>query len=176
MKFDELKYRTKCLLLCGGFLLFLLIAGKFSFSDTIHIMARVNENKLKISWLLEKEKEIPMLNARIKAFDKLYTRGDSLAARDKLTAWISAFAEKNNCLVTEIPSAQSFSSEHVNVYTNVYTVKGTFHPLLQLLNGLEQDCRYITKVMSSRFFTLKDHQTRKKQLYLTVVTQSFQQK
>lgn len=173
---DTLKYKQKCYLLFAGLLLFLFIGYQFSFADTFTLAGDISTKEQKLRWLKEKEKELPALQAKMAEFERAYSKGDSTAVRDKLTAYISDFAEKNNCLVTEIPVNSSFKNDNLNVQTNTFTIKGNFNNLLLLLNRLENDYKYVSKIMSARFFSVRDMQLKKKNLYLTMVTQSFEQK
>ncbi len=173
---DKLNYKQKCYVLFSGLLLFLLTGYQFSFSDTFKVMKEIKEKKQKLSWLKEKEKELPALKAKMAEFEKAYSKSDSMAVRDKLTAFISDFAEKNNCLVTEIPTNSSFKNDNLKVQTNTFTIRGNFNNLLSLLYNLETDYKYVAKIMSTKFFAVKDLQTKKKNLYLTIITQSFEQK
>ena len=174
--FDKLDYKKKCYLLLIRIVLFMLIGYKFSFSDTFVLKNQIKEKEEKLKWLKEKEKELPILKAKMAEFDKAYAKNDSSAVRDKLTAYISEFAEENTCLVTEIPTNSSFKNENLKVQTNTFTVKGNFKDLLTLLYTLENDYKYIAKIMSAQFYTVKDIQAKKKNLYLTIITQSFEQK
>ncbi len=174
--FDKLNYKQKCYLLLAGLVLFFIIGYQFSFSDTFTMMDEIVEKQEKLNWLKEKEKELPALKMKMAEFEKAYSKNDSSAVRDKLTAYISDFAENNECLVTEIPLNSSFKNDNLNVQTNTFTVKGNFHSLLSLLYKLEGEYKYVAKIMSAKFYTLKDLQTKKKNLYLTMVTQSFEQK
>jgi hypothetical protein len=173
---EKLDYKKKCLLLFGGLFLFLILGYRFSFSDTFEIIAQIEEKQQKLDWLKDKEKELPALKAKMKEFEKAYSKNDSTSVRDKLTAYISDFAEKNNCLVTEIPKNSFFKNDKLNVQTNSFTVKGNFFSLLSLLYIIENEHKYVSKIMSARFFAIKDLQTKKKNLYLTMITQSFEQK
>lgn len=173
---DKLNYKQKCYLLFAGVFLFFVIGYKFSFSDTFTIMKEIDEKKEKLKWLKEKEGELPSLKAKMAEFEKAYSKSDSTAVRDKLTAYISDFAENNKCLVTEIPVNSSFKNDNLQVQTNTFTIKGNFHDLLSLLYKLENDYKYVAKIMSAKFYTLRDMQNKRKNLYLTMVTQSFEQK
>ncbi|MEO6303100.1 MAG: hypothetical protein ABIP51_07990 [Bacteroidia bacterium] len=173
---DKLNYKQKCYLLFAGMVLFFIVGYKFSFSDTFTMIKEIDEKTEKLKWLKEKEKELPALKAKMAEFEKAYTKNDSMAVRDKLTAYISDFAENNQCLVTEIPVNSSFKNDNLKVQTNTFTVKGNFNNLLSLLYLLENEYKYVAKIMSAKFYTIKDMQTKKKNLYLTMVTQSFEQK
>lgn len=173
---DKLSYKQKCYGLFAALVLFMYIGYQFSFSDTFKLVSEIQTKEQKLQWLKEKEKELPALKAKMEEFENAYSKNDSMAVRDKLTAYISDFAEKNNCLVTEIPVNSSFKNDNLNVQTNTFTVKGNYYNLLSLLYKLENDYKYISKIMSARFFTVRDMQTKKKNLYLTMITQSFEQK
>jgi hypothetical protein len=173
---DKLSYTKKCYLLLAGLLFFLYVGYQFSFSDTFTLSNEIKEKEAKLSWLKEKEKELPLLKSKMEEFEKAYSKSDSIAVRDKLTSYISEFAEKNECLVTEIPTHSFFKNEGLNVQTNTFTIKGKFNDLLTLLNTLETKHKYIAKIMSARFYTITDMQLKKKSLYLTIITQSFEQK
>lgn len=174
--FERLNYKQKCYLLFAGLVLFFIIGYQFSFSDTFTVMNEITEKQDKLKWLKEKEKELPALKAKMAEFERAYSKNDSMAVRDKLTAYISDFAENNECLVTEIPVNSSFKNDNLKVQTNTFTVRGNFHNLLSLLYKLEGEYKYVAKIMSAKFYTLKDLQTKRKNLYLTMVTQSFEQK
>jgi Tfp pilus assembly protein PilO len=173
---EKLNYNKKSYLLFGGLILFLYFGYQFSFSDTFELVGQIKEKEQKLNWLKEKEGELPALKAKMAEFERAYSKSDSLAVRDKLTAYISDFAEKNNCLVTEIPVNSSFKNDNLKVQTNTFTIRGNFHNLLSLLYKLENDYKYVAKIMSSRFYTIKDMQTKRKNLYMTLITQSFEQK
>jgi hypothetical protein len=173
---DKLNYKQKCYLLFLGLVMFLYLGYQFSFSDTFKIVDELQEKEQKLSWLKEKEKELPMLKAKMAQFDKAYSKNDSMAVRDKLTALISDFADNNACLVTEIPTNSSFKNDNMDVQTNTFTIKGNFNNLLSLLYKLEHEHKYVAKIMSAKFYSLRDLQKKKKELYLMLVTQSFKQK
>jgi hypothetical protein len=173
---NKLKYAQKCWLLFAGLLLFIILGFKISFSDTFTVMSEIEEKEKKLEWLKDKEKELPALKSKMAEFERAYSACDSGSVRDKLTACISDFADRNNCLVTEIPVNSSFKNNNLKVQTNTFTVKGGFNNLLILLNTLETNYKYVSRIMSARFFSQRDPQTKRKNLYLTLVTQSFEQK
>lgn len=170
----KLTYSKKGLVILVGFAVFMILAYKMSFSKTFELKKEIGEKEKKIAWLKEKEKEIPFLKAKMKLIEEAYSN-DSTSIRDKLTAYISDFAETNGCLVTEIPSYTAYKSEDLNIQTNIFTIKGRFNELLSLLMAVETKFKVTAKLMSARFFSVKDMQTKKKNLYLTLVTQSFNQ-
>lgn len=174
--FEKLSYKQKCIGLFGGFVLLLYLSYSLSFSKTFILQKEINQKETKLSWLKEKEKELPEIRSKMAEFESAYSKNDSIAVRDKLTSYISEFADKNNCLVTEIPTNSSFKNDNLKVQTNTFTIKGSFHNLLLLLNKLENEYRYISKIMSSKFYIVRDVQNKTKNLYLTIITQSFEQK
>ena len=171
----KLTYRRKTYLLLSGFVLFLLLGYRFSFADTFRLASSIQDKETKIKWLREKEKELPSLQKKVREFDLACVGNDSLSVRDQLTAHISAFAEEHDCLVTEIPTNSEYRRENLRVKTNTFTLKGNFADLSTLLYKLETDYRYLSKVVSARYYTVHDHQSRRKYLYLTIITQSFEQ-
>jgi len=173
---EKLNYKKKCYLLFTGLLLFFVLGYRLSFADTFILQTEIEVKEQKLQWLKDKEKELPALKAKMDEFEKAYAKGDSTAVRDKLTAYISDFAEKNNCLVTEIPVNSSFKNDKLQVQTNTFTIKGNFYNLLGLLHKMENEYKYISKIMSARFFSVNDLQTKKRNLYLTLITQTFEQK
>lgn len=162
-------------MITGALVLFLIMGYQLSFSDTFLLNDEIDAKEQKLEWLKQQEKQLPVMKAKLSQFEKAYSRQDSLAIRDELTAYISGFSEKNNCLVTEIPSSSTFKEKSLQVKTNTFTIRGNFQNLLKLLHSLENEFNYVAKIMSARFYTIKDYQSKKKQLYLTLVTQSFEQ-
>lgn len=174
--FKNLNYNKKCYLLITGFVLFLFVGYQFSFSDTIILKTEISEKQKKLEWLKDKEKELPFLRAKMKEYEKAYAKTDSSSVRDKLTAFISEFAEEHECLVTEIPGNSLYKGNDLKVQTNTFTIKGNYKELVTLLYTLETEQKYLAKIMSARFYSLKDVQTKKSNLFLTIITQSFEQK
>lgn len=170
---SKLSYNKKCWLLCMAFVCILFIAYKISFSNTIALSHELSKKKEKLNWLKEKEKEIPFLRSKMQQMQT--QSNDSLPVREKLTAVISAYAESNNCLVTEIPSSSDYKRKNLKIETNTFTLRGNFTNLLKLELKVEEEFKVFTKVVSARFFSKKDSQSKKTELYLTLVTQSFNQ-
>lgn len=162
------------MMIIGTFVLFLIIGYKFSFSKTFSVIGEISEKEEKLRWLKEKESQIPFLKSQMALLEEAYTK-DSTSIRDRLTAFISDYAENNACIVTEIPSFSTYTSENLNIQTNSFTVKGRFNALAGLLLAIERKFKVSAKVMSARFYSIKDMQTKRKNLYLTLVTQSFNQ-
>lgn len=156
-----------------GFIVFMIIAYKVSFKKTFEYKRVITEKEDKIIWLSEKEKEIPFLKAQMALVEKNYSSKDSTSIRDKLTAYISDFAENNNCTVTEIPVSKDYTGNNLKVETNTFTIEGAFKDLLTLEHQLEEEFKVITKIMSIRFFSVKNNQTKRKHLSLSLITQSF---
>ncbi len=151
-------YPKKIYIIFGGFVLFLLLAYVIVFSKTFTLFKETKIKKEKLVWLKEKEKEIPLLQSQMALLDKAYNSADSSSIRDQLTAFISDFAEENECMVTEIP-----------------VIKGQYKSLLQLFLNVETNYNYTAKVVSAKFHSVKDLQTKQTNLYLTIITQSFRQ-
>lgn len=168
-------YSKKVYTIIGIFLLFMLLAYNIVFSKTLQLFKDNKIKKEKLTWLKEKEKEIPALQAQMNLLDKAYNSPDSSSIRDQLTAFISDFAEQHECVVTEIPQKSFYSSSQLNVQTNKFVIKGHFNQLLQLLNAVENHYNYTAKVVSVKFYSIKDLQTKQTNLYLSLITQSFRQ-
>ncbi len=168
-------YKKKMLLIAGGFVVFFIMAYSLVFSKTFTLFKEAKQKKEKLVWLKDKEKEIPFLQSQMTLLDKAYNSADSSSIRDQLTAYISDFAEKNNAMVTEIPEKALYSKTNLNVQTNKFVVRGNFNALVELLNMVERDYNFTAKVVSAKFYSTKDLQTKKTNLYLALVTQSFKQ-
>lgn len=165
-------YTKKCYLLFAGFLLFIIMAWKFSVSETFRHRSEIGEKEGRIQLLQNKEKDIPNLEYKVRQMETICKDADSVSVRDKLTAYISDFAENNNCVVTEIPGADIFNTKGNSIHTNSFTIRGNFKALLRLEQLVEQRFRTDAMIMSVRYFTLKNSQKKKKELYLTLITQS----
>ena len=172
---QNLTYSKKVYAIFGGFILFMLLAYAIVFSKTVTLFKETKVKKEKLIWLKEKEKEIPVLQSQMALLDKAYNSSDSSSIRDQLTAFISDFAEDNDCVVTEIPAKSFYSSSQLNIQSNKFVIKGQYKSLIQLLLNVETHYNYTAKVVSAKFHSIKDLQTKKTNLYLTLITQSFRQ-
>jgi hypothetical protein len=168
----SLSYKQKHFLLLAGFIAFFIIAYKLSFSETLKHRSEIKEKETKITWLGEKEKDLPFLKAKLAQIEQAYSKG-SISIRDKLTAFISDFAEENNCTVTEIPFSIVYKHNDSKIETNSFTIRGGFKDLLILTQSLEQHFGNSAKIVSVHYYSRKENQNRNKKLYLTVLTQSF---
>jgi hypothetical protein len=172
---QTLSYSKKIYTIIGSCILFLLIAYSFSFSKTINLYRDTKTKEEKLVWLKEKEKDIPILQSQMALLDKAYNSSDSSSIRDQLTAFISDYAESNECMLTEIPEKSFYSSSQLNIQTNKFVIKGSYKSLLQLMLNVENRYNYSAKVVSAKFHSVKNIQTKQTQLYLTLITQSFRQ-
>jgi Tfp pilus assembly protein PilO len=172
---DNLTYQKKSIVLLGAFVLFLILGYKLSFHNTFTVIDEISQKEEKLKWLKEKESEIPFLKSKMALIEEAYTN-DSTSIRDKLTAFISDYAESNSCVVTEIPTFTAYVSDNLYIQSNTFTVKGRFNELASLLKAIESKFRVSAKVMSAHFYTIEDMQTKRNNLYLTLITQSFNQK
>ena len=171
----NLPYPKKIYALTGGFVAIMLLAYMLVFSRTFSLFKETKQKREKLAWLKEKEKEIPLLQSQMALLDKAYNSADSSSIRDQLTAFISDFAEQHECMVTAIPEKSFYSSSQLNVQTNKFVIKGKYHQLLQLLNAVETNYNYTAKVVSAKYYSAKDLQTKQTNLYLAMITQSFRQ-
>lgn len=171
----KLTYSKKVTVIFVALFLFLILAYVFSFSKTFKIYSETEQKIEKLNWLIEKEKEIPALQSQMALLDKAYNSSDSTAIRDQLNAFISDYAEMNSCTVTEIPENSFYKNSNLNVQTNKFVIKGDFKNLLQLFYNLENNFNYKAKVVSAKFYSRKDVQTKKTNLYLMLITQTFRQ-
>ena len=172
---QNLTYPKKVYAITGGFVLTLLLAYVLVFSRTVSLFGETKLKQEKLVWLKEKEKEIPLLQSQMALLDKAYNSSDSSSIRDQLTAFISDFAEQHDCVVTEIPQKAFYASSQLNIQTNKFVVKGKYHQLLQLLDAVENNYNYTAKVVSVKYYSVKDLQTKQTNLYLAMITQSFRQ-
>lgn len=176
MSFEELSYEKKYYLLGAGIVLFFFFGYRLSFKDTISVYKDIQVKKERLKWLTEKEQEIPKIREKMKHVEMVYAKQDSVAIRDRLTAFISSYAEKNRCTVVEIPANTLFENQNMNVQTNIFTLKGRFIDLLPVVYQLETEFRFISKIMSVKFYVSKDLHSKKRVLFLTIFTQAFEQK
>jgi hypothetical protein len=172
---QNFSYPKKIYAITGGFVLIMLLAYVIVFSRTFSLFKETKQKQEKLAWLKEKEKEIPLLQSQMALLDKAYNSSDSSSIRDQLTAFISDFAEQHDCMVTAIPEKSFYASSQLNVQTNKFVIKGRYHELLQLLNAVETNYNYTAKVVSAKYYSVKDLQTKQTNLYLAMITQSFRQ-
>jgi hypothetical protein len=172
---QNFSYHKKIYAITGGFVLIMLLAYVIVFSRTFSLFKETKQKQEKLAWLKEKEKEIPLLQSQMALLDKAYNSSDSSSIRDQLTAFISDFAEQHDCMVTAIPEKSFYASSQLNVQTNKFVIKGRYHELLQLLNAVETNYNYTAKVVSAKYYSVKDLQTKQTNLYLAMITQSFRQ-
>jgi 5-methylcytosine-specific restriction endonuclease McrBC GTP-binding regulatory subunit McrB len=172
---QNLSYPKKIYAITGGFIIIMLLAYVIVFSRTFALFKETKQKTEKLAWLKEKEKEIPLLQSQMALLDKAYNSSDSSSIRDQLTAFISDFAEQHECMVTAIPEKSLYASSQLNVQTNKFVIRGKYNQLLQLLNAVETNYNYTAKVVSAKYYSVKDLQTKQTNLYLAMITQSFRQ-
>lgn len=169
---EKLTYSKKASVILIGFILILFVGYKVSFYKTFELRSEIRQKQEKLAVLKEKEKELPFIRSKMALIEEVYTN-DSIPIRDKLTAFISDFAENSGAIVTEIPKYSDYKKASLNIQTNIFTVKGKFNDLVSLIYELEARFKVSAKIVSARFFSTKEMQTKHKNLYLTLAIQSF---
>ena len=69
----RLSYNGKCYILFGGFVIFLIVGYKFSFSETIKNYSEISEKESKIEWLVQKENELPVIREKMAKISRKLT-------------------------------------------------------------------------------------------------------
>ena len=169
----SLTYKKKCYLMFALLLAFFIVAYKFSFSQTLDNRKESSEKEKKIAFFKTREKEIPVLKKKLAHIEQLVKNSHAAPVRDRLTAFISAYAENNDCTVMEIPHAEFYKSAGNFIETNTFAIRGRFKTLLSLEHLLEKTFKSTARIMSVRYQALSNHRKKTKELYLTIITQSF---
>lgn len=172
---NKLSYHRKVYATIVVFFILLILAYNLVFFKTIALFSEIKNKQEKLNWLKNKEKEIPLLQAQMNLINKAYSSSDSSSIRNQLTAFISDFSEKNDCIVTEIPENKYYEASQLNIQTNKFEVNGRFKNLLILLQEIEIQYNYKAKVVSAKFYSVKDVQSKQTRLYLSIITQTFRQ-
>lgn len=173
MKFKELSYKKKKLLLAVCCIFVAAFGYEFLFSEIMYLNREVESKEEKIQWLSDKESELPLLKLKMQEFEKIYHTTDTSEIRAQLMAYIANYTETGNCILVSMPKPAVFAGSNLIVQTNSFTLTGDFKSLLQLLSQIEKHFQFLARIVSAKFYTQKTGTEKMPSLYLAVVTQSF---
>lgn len=100
---------------------------------------------------------------------------DSLSSQDKILELVSAFCQKNNLTLKELPVSGIVEEADFTVETNIIVAEGNFSSLVKLLYELEYNSR-IARLSSVNFSSSIDNKRKKTILTLTIYLQNIKVK
>jgi hypothetical protein len=156
---------------------FIIIAYRLSVSKTIDAWKLTNDLSEKVSTLDDAPAKIQQLREQIGVFDNLIgsSAKDSMETHQRILEKTGSFSSENNIVLVNFADPLIIDKETYSLETNIVIVEGGFQKLVQYVYNLENNWKP-GKVVSTRFFIIKDMKTQEKKLYANVYIQKVKKK
>lgn len=157
--------------------LFCLIAYKLSISKTIDAWKLTRDLSEKVITLDDAPEKIQQLREQIGVFDNLIgsSAKDSMETRQRILEKTGSFSSENNIMLVNFADPMIVDKGTYSLETNIVVIEGGFHKLVQYVYNMENNWNP-GKVVSTRFFTVKDLKNQEKKLYANVYIQKVKKK
>lgn len=172
---DLSPYQKKFLLLCGGLLVFLILAYQLSFKKALEEWRSNDE-------LIEKSEFIANLDVEMMKWNRLNSDLESRfgntidqSFHESLLNMVGNFCDDNKLTLTEFSEPFEGTDEGYSVETIILTIQGKYKPLLQLLHSLETKFQG-GKISSVQFLKERNFRTGRDELFLKLYVQKIKKK
>ena len=173
--FKDLNSALKLKLLGGGVLLSLLLVYFLAIRDTLNIRSDCKVKKIKLTESKRLDEKIGALRNQIKTLDiQIGNQPDTTKkVIDLLLDYVTEYCSNSGCQIKEIPTSAKALSNGYEVETYFVTLSGPYNDLLNLVYILEQKKKTGGHIASLLFSVLKNNNTKKQELLLTLYVQHF---
>lgn len=165
-----MKQRNKNILLVAGFLVVLIMAYQFAFSETIELKTSVDQLKKNYS----DSQQVNQLSADIKIRNKY---ADSILSSKKvsngsvqtnLLDYLNLKSEESKISISEFSEPHIFAFENGKSQSYFFSLQGDYESLEHTLYDLEQNYSF-GEVINASFLKLRDYRKQQNYLELTVI-------
>lgn len=172
MKANGLNHQKKFWVLCVCLLLLSIASYQMSFSKTIEAQSYYSE-------LIGKHERIVGLNKELTKYRQLTggLSGDFVNSTKGsgdfnhiLLDKVGRFCEERRLVLVEFSEPLKGIEKGYSIETGVITVEGDFKPLLELLNGLQNDFK-MGRVVAADFEKEMDYRKNREQLFAKIYVQ-----
>ncbi|MCD9610967.1 hypothetical protein [Tenacibaculum maritimum] len=113
---------------------------------------------------------------RIQQLDKILgeRKFDENFMQQEILEFLSEESRKNEIEITALKKTHFYKNKNYMLVTNVYTLKGGYNSLIELLYNIEVKFSK-SKLNKVRFYTKKDYQLKENKLYIDLFFQNFKE-
>ena len=171
---NRLTYRQRTIAFLLAFVVLAIIVFTSKISATLEQRNQLSElSDLQNNATIDQE--ISLLNAEQRYYDKLLGRDrkDLESINKEIIAYVSGYSDSIPIELIRMPKAHAFVEQGYNVYTHSLTIKGRFKDLLGMVHFFETQTSGM-KLGTTRFYSLRDPRTKRKELYAELYIQSYE--
>ncbi|OUS03346.1 hypothetical protein A9Q86_00060 [Flavobacteriales bacterium 33_180_T64] len=169
-----MKQKTKNIILVGCFILLILIAYKFAFSNTLKTKQDYNTLKKEAVIFDNMPMQLASLKQKEIHYDSLLTiyqlKGNSI--QNSILKTINSYADSNNIKLSNFIEPHQINKNSINVSTYQFTLEGDYNAIITLIHHLEQHTRF-GEIINLNFQKEKNYKTGKYYLQAHVLLRSF---
>lgn len=160
----------------AGLFLLVIITWRMALAPTLQLQKDINQLKNKINQLESAPSTIFNLENALKTIESKVGSISGKGEENDLIDIVSPYLKKNkNVTLYEIFPTHQVENDNYLIETDRFEFQGDYRQLTSFLHELEQQAG-IGRIVSTRFFLMKDQSTRQKQLRLMIYLQRFYKK
>ncbi|WP_040254163.1 hypothetical protein [Psychroserpens mesophilus] len=166
-------YKQKFFGVVIGFVILLLASYKKTYKHVFEAKSQLSLVNEKLQNGDNSFNEVFILKNEIKSLDNIIggqTKTPS-EVQEMILDFISKYGKVIN--ISSIQDTHIINDSEFRVYTNVIEIEGSYFDLVPMLYKIEQEF-IVSKVVSAKFFSIKNYRTNSKRLYLELIFQNYE--
>ncbi|WP_040278305.1 hypothetical protein [Psychroserpens damuponensis] len=169
-----MKQKTKNIYLICSFVLLLIIAYKFSFSNTIEAKNDYNLLAQETSAFDNMPMQLAILKQKEKYYDSLLTiyKLKDNSIQNSLLKTINSYADAKNIKISNFIEPHQIEQGDSKINTYQFTLEGDYNTIITLIHQLEQNTKF-GEVINLNFEKKKNYKTGRFYLEADVLLSSF---
>ncbi|WP_298760662.1 hypothetical protein [uncultured Psychroserpens sp.] len=166
--------KTKNSILVCSFILLIIIAYKFAFSNTINAKQEFNALKTKAVAFDNLPSQLASLKQKQKYYDSLLTTYQlkENSIQNSILKTLNTYADSTNLKVTNFIEPHQTKQNDLTINTYQFTLEGNYNSIIKLIHLLEQHTKF-GEVINLDFQKKKNYKTGKYYLQAHVLLRSF---
>ncbi|MBX2828086.1 MAG: hypothetical protein KTR22_07980 [Flavobacteriaceae bacterium] len=173
--FEQFSYKKKFYAVLILSVLLGITAYKRSFSGALQSIKYYKESKKNISANQNSDQELIILQGEVALLDNVIGKKveDPNRVQHEILDFISQ--QETDIGIARIAELHISQDEFFTIYSNQITLKGSFENLQKMIYAFEKQFDY-ARIANSRFYTVRDPRTRKKELFNDIIFQNYEKK
>jgi hypothetical protein len=170
---NSFTYKQKFFGMVIGFVILLLASYKKTYKHVFEAKSQLSLVNEKLQNGDNSYNEVFFLKNEIKSLDNIIggqTKNPN-EVQEMILDFISESSKDIN--ISSIQDTHILNDSEFRIYTNVLTIEGSYFDLVPMLYNIEQEFM-VSKVVSAKFFSIKNYRTNSKRLYLELIFQNYE--
>ncbi|WP_298892440.1 hypothetical protein [uncultured Psychroserpens sp.] len=166
-------YKQKFFGIVLGFVILSLATYKKTYKHVFEAKAQLSLVDDKLKDVDNSNNEVIFLKNEINSLDNII--GGQSKTPEQVQQMILDFVSNSNYDVdiSSIEDTHLYSDNEFKIYTNTIEIEGSYFDLMKLFYDIEREFN-MSKIISSKLFSIKNYRTNSKRLYLKLIFQNYE--